>query len=303
MEPALFTSLLHRVESDTLEFKADFYSLDNDDEKGEFLKDLLAFINAWRNTDAYILMGVSESDGGIANVGGITKQRDDNVLQTLARGKITPQPRFAYEVHVHEGKSCGVIHIPVQKRPAYLPKPFGKLRENTVYIRRGSSTSTASPDEIIEIASAANGSKQAQFLILAQPRLWKEGIGHTFSLLMWLKNVGEATAENITVDIKANHYPNPNPNHWSVDRTMGILRMVSLKPLHIEEDILMGTWRLAHIASEEEIVPPNAYRGDSIKVSVVVRIKDKRPFSFGFEFTKEQIHAREYKEIKPVIEP
>lgn len=41
-----------------------------------------------------------------------------------------------------------VIEIPVQKRPIYLKRDFGKLKRDTVYIRRGSSTFQASIDEI-----------------------------------------------------------------------------------------------------------------------------------------------------------
>jgi len=45
----------------------------------------------------------------------------------------------------------GVISIPKQERPLYLTKNFGRLEKETVYVRRGSSTDVASPDEIVKM--------------------------------------------------------------------------------------------------------------------------------------------------------
>ena len=42
----------------------------------------------------------------------------------------------------------------VQKRPIFLSKNFGSLKSNVVYIRRGSSTGEATPDEIADMGRA-----------------------------------------------------------------------------------------------------------------------------------------------------
>ena len=57
MNITLFEALLFEEESETLDFKRDQYRFDNatDEEKSELLKDILAFANAWRRADAYIL--------------------------------------------------------------------------------------------------------------------------------------------------------------------------------------------------------------------------------------------------------
>jgi hypothetical protein len=59
MDAQLFEKLLKEPESQTLDFKVDQYSFKGatDDEKSELLKDILAFVNVWRETDAYILIG------------------------------------------------------------------------------------------------------------------------------------------------------------------------------------------------------------------------------------------------------
>lgn len=53
--------LLYSGESDELDFKRDQYRLTNNDQKGEFIKDILAFANSWRTTDGFILIGIDET--------------------------------------------------------------------------------------------------------------------------------------------------------------------------------------------------------------------------------------------------
>lgn len=70
MTPEFFESLLYSSESDTLDFKLCQYHFDDKEKKAEFLKDILAFANSWRKTDAYILIGVKDVPGGKSEVVG-----------------------------------------------------------------------------------------------------------------------------------------------------------------------------------------------------------------------------------------
>lgn len=47
----------------------------------------------------------------------------------------------------------GIIQIALQDRPIFLKHSFGKLKEREVYIRRGSSTDVADPDEIAKMGT------------------------------------------------------------------------------------------------------------------------------------------------------
>jgi hypothetical protein len=60
---------------------------------------------------------------------------------------------FSYAGFLTDGKEIGVItiHIPDQ-RPFYLNNSYGDLDKHAVYIRRGSSTAVASPDEVGRMA-------------------------------------------------------------------------------------------------------------------------------------------------------
>jgi hypothetical protein len=118
-------------------------------EKSELLKDILAFCNAWRRADAFILIGVEEVKGGESSVIGITELLDDAQIQQFVGGKTQRPVSFSYRNLAFRNKQIALIHIPVQERPIYLKNDYGKLKRNVVYVRRGSSTSEATPDEIV----------------------------------------------------------------------------------------------------------------------------------------------------------
>ena len=155
----LIESLLHEEESSILDFKSEQYSfvkispklelLKGDDfQKSEVLKDIIAFANARRRTDSYILLGVREVKGGRSEVIGLSEHLDDAQLQEFVNKKVQRPIDFRYIPYEFEGKQIALIWIPIQESPFFLLKDYGKLKANYVYIRRGSSTDIASPDEI-----------------------------------------------------------------------------------------------------------------------------------------------------------
>lgn len=160
MDRATFEELLYEEESATLDVKKEQYPFAKatDDEKSELLKDILGFANAWRRSDAYILIGVEEIRGGPHNVIGISQSDhlDDHSLQQFVN-KMTNRPvRFHYRAFVYEGKHVGIIQIEQQQRPIDLKKDFGKLKKDKVYVRRGSSTDPTKPATNDEIRTMGN---------------------------------------------------------------------------------------------------------------------------------------------------
>lgn len=155
MNDVLFERLLYEEESPTLDFKREQYrfSKASDDEKSELLKDILGFANAWRRSEAYILIGVEDVRGGRSNVLGLPAggHLDDHSLQQFVNNLTNRPIRFQYEAFGFEGKQVGVIRIEEETRPVYLRKDYGRLKKDAVYVRRGSSTDPtkpATPDEI-----------------------------------------------------------------------------------------------------------------------------------------------------------
>lgn len=151
----LLERLLHEAEGTSLDFKSAQYPFEHatDEEKSELLKDILAFANSWRRTTAYILIGVEEVEGGRSSIVGVAKHLDDAKLHQFVNGKTQRPVEFSYQVIPLEGTTIGVIEIPLQGRPTYLNKRYGKLREYEVPMRDGSSTRAATPDEIAKMGA------------------------------------------------------------------------------------------------------------------------------------------------------
>ena len=155
MNEILLESLLHQEEGPALDFKGYQYQFDkaSDDEKGELLKDILAFANTRRELPAYILIGVGEVKGGRSNVVGVKTHLDDARLHQFVNSKTQQAVEFSYTPYSHEEVEIGIIEIPVQDGLIHLKQSYGKLHANVVYIRDGSSTRTSTPAEIIEMTA------------------------------------------------------------------------------------------------------------------------------------------------------
>ncbi|KXU89804.1 hypothetical protein CI15_06345 [Paraburkholderia monticola] len=149
MDQDFLRALLYRAEGADLDFKREQYKVSGSDaERSELVKDVLAMANAWRESTAYIILGVAENKSDFPIVVGIADLHDDAHFQQIVNSKVHPKIDFAYEVCKFDGLLVGVISVPKQKRPFYLPKRFGDVNADTVYLRRGSSTAIAKPDEI-----------------------------------------------------------------------------------------------------------------------------------------------------------
>jgi hypothetical protein len=165
MQKGDIAALLWQGESETLDFKRDQYPFDGatDDQRSELVKDILAFANAWRTTPARILIGVEEVKHGRSIPVG-TEHLLNRTLQTFIGSKVNRAIAFSYEAVEVDGTSIGVIEIPVQERPIFLIRKYGKLEANTVYIRRGDTTVTADPDEIAQMGEKREESRKKPVL-------------------------------------------------------------------------------------------------------------------------------------------
>jgi len=153
----IIENLLYGEEGDDLDFKSEQYRFvkASDEDKGEMLKDIIAFANSWRRSDAFIIIGVNEIKGGRSEVVGINEKLDDATIQQFINSKTQRPISFSYRNLDFEGKCIGIIHIPLQNRPFYLKNDYGKLKKETVYIKRGSSTDIAKLDEIARMGTSS----------------------------------------------------------------------------------------------------------------------------------------------------
>jgi len=157
MEAGLVKALLHNKESEVLEFKRDQYAFygGSNAEKAELLKDILALANAWKTCDAHILIGVEEVASGPAQMVGVGDHLKDADVQQFVDGKTNRAVKFLCGTVQVDGRVVDVIKIAQdQDRPIFLKVDFGGLKKEVVYVRRGSSTDVASPDEVAEMGAA-----------------------------------------------------------------------------------------------------------------------------------------------------
>ena len=157
MNPPDITTLLNMTESESFDFKSDQYKFygATEEEKAELLKDIVAFANAWKTGDAFVVIGVLEKNGRKDKVVGVTTPLKDNDVQQFVNSKTNRPVRFLVYSDKAEGQDINVILIArVQPRPIFLSKAFGKLKPNDTLIRSGSSTAIASPDQIADMAKA-----------------------------------------------------------------------------------------------------------------------------------------------------
>ena len=153
LDPKFIEHLLHEDEGVTIDFKQEQYPFETvgEERKSELLKDILAFVNAWRHSTAYILIGVREIRGDRSSVVGVSNHLDDAQLQQFVNSKTQRPVTFSYQCYSVSGKDIGIIEIPVQDRPVYSSRKYGKVTQDCVYVRRGSSTAVARPDEVAKM--------------------------------------------------------------------------------------------------------------------------------------------------------
>ena len=170
LDPSLVETLLNMSESNTLDFKQAQYPFSgmSDDARHELVKDVVAFANAWKTSDAYIVIGAEDGRGQRANVHGIAEQLDDASVQQFVNSKVNVPVDFAYVPTMADGRPVAVLRIArVQRRPVFLTKRVGPLAENTVPIRRGSSTDFAKPDEVFRMGQADAATAEEPLLTLS----------------------------------------------------------------------------------------------------------------------------------------
>ena len=90
--------LLDQEEGPALDFKREQYPFEGaaDDQKGELLKDILAFANSRPDTTAYILLGVDELKGGRSRVVGVGDHLDDASLHQFVNYKTNRPVELSY---------------------------------------------------------------------------------------------------------------------------------------------------------------------------------------------------------------
>ena len=127
---------------------------DKNKKKGDLLHDIICMANNLSNRDAYIIMGIQDKPVKITGVKQFsnkwTQENYQDFLQNLTwAGDIIPTVEFRT---VNDGNLDVLIIKKSNKVPFYITKKYSKVRENQIYVRKGSkNTAIDSQAEIGDI--------------------------------------------------------------------------------------------------------------------------------------------------------
>ena len=146
-----------RGESLNVDFKREqykFYKATPED-KSELLKDIISMANSGNSEPSYIIIGVEEQPNKTGKIVGIRQDDviDDALIHQFVNQKTNRDVPFSSQVVPSGVEVREVIQIieiaPCRfQRPFFLRKPFGKMSENVVYYRDGTSTAIANPEQV-----------------------------------------------------------------------------------------------------------------------------------------------------------
>lgn len=165
MDYSEFKQLIKEGEKTSVDFKIESHAFTSKSQvsNAELAKDICAMANNG-NVSSYIVVGVSDNGKKLQSVKNINLT-DDNV-QSFCKTAIFPPPKVKVyrkkwikeALPAHKGKDFVMVQIGPQQRQAFrLAKDFidytEKLcfRRNEVWIRRGSTSDIATPEEIAKL--------------------------------------------------------------------------------------------------------------------------------------------------------
>lgn len=142
-----FQEILAHSEHQIIDYKAEPHKIDNDYSVSEFIKDILAMSNTRRDKTAYIVLGVKfHADSGEKDLLGVNSGHpDDSDLHSkMNLARVEPKPNFTYQTVEYNGKSFGIIEIPIDKNGPYLAtRDLHVVKAHRVYYRNGTTNDEA----------------------------------------------------------------------------------------------------------------------------------------------------------------
>lgn len=145
-------------ENRSCDFKREL-SLSTNEEKIEFIKDIISIANSANHT-GYLIIGV-EDNGKIV---GCEPPKEEKIQQ-LVSTHIHPLVNISYYIITYESKDVIVLEVGTNAKPYKVNTAKFGMEKNSVFVRHGSVVEKASPEEIIEMykESSAIPSPQIEF--------------------------------------------------------------------------------------------------------------------------------------------
>ena len=137
-------NIIAQGENESVDLKRELH-LENSNEKAEFIKDLISLANSATDI-GYLIIGV-DNNGDLYGTEALSEER----LQQIAHTYIYPNIVLGYSNLVLDSKLIGIIEIQGIEKPHRVIKSIDRLLMNDVFVRHGSTTAKASPDEMFRM--------------------------------------------------------------------------------------------------------------------------------------------------------
>lgn len=137
-------------ESALLEHKQQWYDLNTNSGKAEFVKDILAMANTVTpELDGHIIIGVADKRGG-GGIVGVESPPGEERLQQILASYTTPVPAIEHTLVEIDGKNLSVIKVRwMEYHPHYATREVpGTLSSTQAYVRSGATNRTLSLREL-----------------------------------------------------------------------------------------------------------------------------------------------------------
>lgn len=156
MDVHTLKSLLANGEKINVEFKSQI-DLKSKYGRAKFIKEMLALVNT-HVSPAYLIVGVDDATGKPIGYEGITEEQLQQVIDTNCK----PAIYFSFHTVAVNGVNLGVITIPRSTNKPHTTNAElgfqnskgkqGEISNKQVFIRRGTTVTEATPDEIVDMA-------------------------------------------------------------------------------------------------------------------------------------------------------
>lgn len=141
-------SLIENGEKSSIDFKL-ILDLTTARSKAELIKDVIALANSNRD-GGYLLIGIAD-DKAIIGIQNLEEERIQQICHTYITPPVNIECTLKQMGLEHASKNIGIIFIRPTIRPHKVSKSIESIEQDMVFVRRGSTITKASPEEIISM--------------------------------------------------------------------------------------------------------------------------------------------------------
>lgn len=152
MEEAKLLTLIAQGETEDVDFKREL-NLQQAKGKAELIKDIIAIANSVKEV-GYLIIGVND-DKTIIGIDKLEEERIQQIVHTYVSPNIILKCNTV-TVSKSPSLKIGTLEIKGTEKPHRVTRAIEQLKQNQVFVRRGTTTAEASPEELFRMREMAS---------------------------------------------------------------------------------------------------------------------------------------------------